>query len=338
MRRCLGWLCCLLLWQGMALADRVPLSARYGVGDRYMEVRLIGTVRLDRRDIDGVDLSELSGLAWDADEGLFYAVSDEGGLFHLRPEFEKGRLVGVHAVAGYPLRGHKGRPLRSEKRDAEGLALVKADNGIRGDTELMVSFEVWPRLRRYAPTGQWLGKVKLPRALKGRKHYDSLNHALETVAVHPRYGILTAPERPMKGAPQAQVRVYESTGEGWAFHRAPHPKASMVGMDVLSDGSLLVLERAYSSMLEPLVVYVRRVWLTPECRIAAGGLCHTQLLARFSSGEGWLLDNFEGLTRYGQDAFCMVSDDGRHWFQRTLLSCFRLEVRPTAPPTPADPR
>jgi len=328
MRHRLAWCLLVFLSAGTSRLGAVPLSTDYAPGDRYMGVQLLGTVRLERSEVKGLDLSELSGLAWDADEGLFYAVSDEGALFHLKPDFEAGRLTGLEAVAAYPLRDRKGRPLKGGRRDAEGLALRNGDNGVRGDAELLVSFEVRPRLRRYSPTGRRLGKIRLPAMLKDRRRYDTLNRALETVAIHPRYGVLTAPERPMKGAPKGEARLYSTSGKGWAFRRAAHPKASLVGMDVLSDGSLLVLERAYSSLFEPFIVYLRQLWLSPECEIGAGGLCHSRSIARFDSSEGWLIDNFEGLTRYGEDGVCIVSDDSRRWFQRTLLSCFRLNTSP----------
>src|SRR5512143_619940 len=76
-------------------AVAVPLSQRVTVGDRYMGIRLLGVLRLPQVAVNGLPLHELSGLAWDEDAGLLYAVSDKGLLFHLRPVFSDDRLSDV---------------------------------------------------------------------------------------------------------------------------------------------------------------------------------------------------------------------------------------------------
>jgi len=113
----------LLLALGLALSATVaahPLATPYRLtadvapGERYMGIRLLGTLELATRMIDGLPLVELSGLAWDADEGLLYAVSDRGWLFHLRPTFSDGRLRDVSVVAAFALRDSRGRKLRGK--------------------------------------------------------------------------------------------------------------------------------------------------------------------------------------------------------------------------------
>ncbi|HCB12317.1 MAG TPA: hypothetical protein DEP36_01915, partial [Gammaproteobacteria bacterium] len=47
----------------------------------------------------------------------------------------------------------------------------------------------------------------------------------------------------------------------------------------------------------------------------------------------WLLDNFEGLTRYQDQRFFMISDDNCSAWQSTLLVYFELlPARPAAAP------
>ncbi|OQW92898.1 MAG: hypothetical protein BWK79_13870, partial [Beggiatoa sp. IS2] len=64
---------------------QLDFSNQYAVGDTYMQVRLHGMLEIFNETVDGILLSELSGLAWDEDEEILYAVSDKGNLFHLRP-------------------------------------------------------------------------------------------------------------------------------------------------------------------------------------------------------------------------------------------------------------
>jgi len=52
--------------------------------------------------------------------------------------------------------------------------------------------------------------------------------------------------------------------------------------------------------------------------------CKTRDLAVFNSGEGWNIDNFEGLTHLGGNRYLMVSDDNKNPLQQTLLVMFEI--------------
>ncbi|HDN27334.1 MAG TPA: hypothetical protein ENG03_09615 [Thioploca sp.] len=124
----------------------VSFSEQHQTGDTYMEIRLRGTVELATGKINGIPLAELSGLAWDEDEGLLYAVSDGGSLFHLRPVITDNTLTNVKAVSAYWLLNQKGERLQSA--DSEGLAILNGNNGVAGDSELVISFEHPPKMAR----------------------------------------------------------------------------------------------------------------------------------------------------------------------------------------------
>jgi hypothetical protein len=47
-------------------------------------------------------------------------------------------------------------------------------------------------------------------------------------------------------------------------------------------------------------------------------------VARFDSGEGWVINNFEGLTRTQGNRFFMVSDNGGMQLLPTQLLYFEL--------------
>ena len=82
----------------------VALSEKIKIGDRVGKLRFLGMLELPDITQNGLRLSQLSGLAWDEDDGVLYAISDIGGLFHLHPEFQKGALVGLKLLKAMPLR------------------------------------------------------------------------------------------------------------------------------------------------------------------------------------------------------------------------------------------
>lgn len=319
----LWWLLALLLTtDGAAQPQAVPvtLSEDVAVGETFMGVRLLGALRLPSAPVAGLKPGGLSGLAWDEDEALLYAVSDDGKLFHLRPLFQDGVLHDARFVAAYRLRDGRGRPLRGLPADAEGLAISDGANGIRGDARLVVSFEAQPRIARYDPAGRWLGDLPLPTVLRNPHSYLNPNKALEAVTLHPRWGLLTAPELPLRGNPPGRLLIYHSDKAYWLYflHRAPG--SALVAMEALADGSLLTLERAFVSLTRPLAIALRRTRLpaTPN------GVLAVENVAVFDTSQGWFLDNFEGLTQHRDRRFFMISDDNRHLLQSTLLVYFEL--------------
>ncbi|MFO1429131.1 MAG: esterase-like activity of phytase family protein [Candidatus Competibacteraceae bacterium] len=308
-------------------AVAVPLSQRVAVGDRYMGIRLLGVLRLPQATVNGLPLRELSGLAWDEDAGLLYAVSDKGMLFHLRPVFSDDRLSDVELITAYPLQGTDGRPLRGAFADAEGLAIINGNNGIPGDSQLVISFEERVRIARYSPDGRWLQDEPLPSPLQNSSAYANPNLALESVTIDPQWGLLTAPERPLRGEAPGSVPIYAQNGRRWLYPLHSAPASSLVAMEALPDGSLLTLERAFVSLLRPFVISLRRTRL-----LADQTLLKVENVAVFDTSEGWLLDNFEGLTRQRGRRFLMVSDDNTNPLQSTLLVYFELLPEPGEKP------
>lgn len=305
-------------------ASPIALTDQASPGDVYAGIRLLGALRLAGAEINGLRLCGLSGLAWDEDAGLLYAISDTGNLFHLRPEFdEHGYLSGMRPVAAYPLRDVADAPVRTPFEDAEGLTLRHGENGVPGDAELLVSFEIKPRVVRYSPAGQWRGEEPLPAPLRDIRNYHNSNEALEAVTLHPRWGVLVGPEKPLRTDPAGQVRIFTRTGLFWNYPLSSADGSALVAMEALPDGSLLTLERAFVTPLRPLVISLRRTQPLPAPG-ADQAVLKVADVAVLDSSRGWLLDNFEGLTRYRDQRFFMVSDDNCNAWQTTLLVHFEL--------------
>jgi hypothetical protein len=316
-------------------ATPISLADQVGPGDAYAGIRFLGALRLASAEIDGLRLCGLSGLAWDEDAGLLYAISDEGRLFHLRPEFDgHGYLSGMRPVAAYPLRDGAGVPLRLPFNDSEGLAIRNSDNKRLDDTELVVSFEERPRVVRYSPTGQWRGEETLPPLLRDVHNYRDSNQALESVTLDPRWGVLVGSETPLRNDPDRQIRIFASNGRFWNYPLSNAPASALVDMVTLPDGGLLTLERAFVAPLRPLVISLRRTEPLPAPGTDQQTLLKVADVAVFDSSQGWLLDNFEGLTRYRGDRFFMVSDDNCNAWQTTLVGYFELKSATAAPGSP----
>ncbi len=301
-------------------APPMSLSDQFSPGDVYAGIRLLGALRLASTTIHGLRLCGLSGLAWDEDEGLLYAISDIGGLFHLRPQFNaQGHLTGMESVAAYPLRDPLDQPIRAPYDDAEGLTLRNSYNQQPGDSELLVSFEVKPRIVRYRPTGLWKGEERLPARLRDLRSYPNNNQALEAITLDAKEGILVGTEAPLRADPVGQVRIFRRDGQFWRYPLSNAASSALVAMEALPEGGLLTLERAFVAPLRPLVISLRRISLPPPDSEASLKVTD---VAIFDSSQGWLMDNFEGLTRYRDRQFFMISDDNCSAWQSTLLMHF----------------
>jgi hypothetical protein len=316
----------LLLASSGAVADEViPLKTRpVLLGDTVRapepaRLRPLGMLDLPDTKVNGLRLSQLSGLAWDEDDGVLYAISDKGALFHLRPQFRDDRLVGLDLLKAVPLRDAEGKPLKGRRADSEGLDILHGRNGRRGDAELVVSFERLPRIARFRPDGTWIGDYPLPAPLNDRKSYRSDNKMLESVCVDEKLGVLTMPELPLVGEREGTNRIYSLDGRSWTVSLLNKLRPSAV--ECLGNGRVLMLERDFGVIERS--VALRLATLSSE----GGSAASVETVAMLDSLEGYRLDNFEGLARHQGSRFFMVSDNNDLFVQRTLLLYFELIER-----------
>ena len=305
------------------IGEPFSISDKFKPGDEFMGVRLLGAVRIKAKKVKGEKPRELSGLAWDADENLLLAISDDGLIVHLRPDFEGDLLTGVKMTAIYPLLSADGQPLEERLRDAEGLVGRNMSNGIQGDSILYISFEETPRIDKYSMTGEYLDSLDLPAMLQARQNYAGDNQELEALTEHPQYGMITAPERPLRNSGTQFFSLYGVDGSIWHYPSLDHEHSALVGMDTMPNGNLLVLERRFASMFQPIVFALRELQLAhPEQHEAR----LVRDVIKFSSTDGWKIDNFESVTHHQNDRYFVISDDNESVFQKTLL--VYLQVNP----------
>jgi hypothetical protein len=307
----------LSLLAGSTRVDMAP----YGVDTkRYMKIEILDQRSLSWPNIDGHHFYGISDLAYDAKTKRLYMLGDQKGqLFVFRARFGKKieELVPLYAVS---LRHKNGKAFRSWERDSEGMTLDR-----RGRP--LVSFEGINRIARFDKHGKMLKRYRLPAPLRNIKHYRGKNKSLESLALHPKYGILTAAEWPLKRHGPKEQTIYSLSGREWHFKAEPDKGSAVVAIEVMDDGNVLVLERAFSGLSYPVVITLKKLYLD-RCHTKRKSKkryrCKTEVLAKFSSADGWHVDNFEGLARVGRNRYVMVSDNNDNFFQRTLLVYFKV--------------
>lgn len=289
-------------------------------GETFMGIQLLGSLKLAKDRVNGLNARELSGLAWDEDEQILYAVSDDGYLIHLSPIFKNEFLSGVDLINAFPLRDAKSNILEGEASDAESLAILNSNNGIQGDSILAISLEFPPRIQKYRPNGYFISEIYIPEYLSKQSYYSDHDSTLDALAYHSEYGFLTAPQRPLKNSEAGVFTIYSTEGEKWNYAPLNNNDSVTLGLEVLPNGNLLVLERVHSSVFKPTVYALRNLQLNH----INGDTNKIEEIVHFNSREGWLIDNFESITKHKDNKYFMVSDDNENAFQKTLLIYFKI--------------
>jgi hypothetical protein len=265
----------------------------------------------------GQRVRELSGLAWDKDENVLYAISDRGRVHHFTVRIDGGRIAALRRTFSAELASPAGA---RQRVNAEGLDVVNAANGRASDTELLVAIEDGPVLARYTPRGDYLGSLKLPDALLDAGSYQGKNERLESAAAHPRYGVLTAPEAPLRSRSDEVHTIFAMDGGEWSFATFQAKRSSLKAMEALPDGSLLILERTRDEKGGDPHARLRHVDL-PNC--ADGTACS---VTEVSPSGDVPPGNYEGLARISDDLFLMVSDQTGGDDVPARLVLFRLRA------------
>ena len=299
----------------------VPLADNIKIGDRVDRIRFLGMLQLPNPVVDKMRFSQLSGLAWDDDDGILYALSDKGFLFHLQPVFRNGALTGLKLLKAVHLRElGSDKPLKWLRADSEGLEVLRGRNGHKGDAELLISFERFPRIVRYRPDGYAIEEYPLPAPLDDAKIYQDPNKMLESVCQDPRLGILTVPELPLKNERQGYTHIFGLGGKSWLY---PLPTRNRItDMDCLGRERVMLLESNIENILGRLTVSLKIVTL-PENPAPADPV-QVETLVTFDTEKGHQIDNFEGLAHQRGNRFFMVSDDNDLFIQRSLLMYFEV--------------
>jgi len=297
-----------------------------GLDSTNLKFKLLDSVALKSVKTNMLPTVELSGLALDKDENILYSISDEGVLYHLKLTVKNKKIDKLKVSYATRLKDKKGRPLRKGLKDSEGLSLINANNGKKGDTKLIISFEGKPRVARFTTKGFLLADLALPKKISNLANYRKPNKSLESVVNHSKYGVLTASEYPLKHNKKKAQSVYAtskfSTTKAWHFPASKAKNSAITDMEVLPNGDLLILERAYSNPFNPIVINLSQLKLN-SCNKKQH--CKIENIFSLSSADGWRLDNFEGLSHIKDKQYLMVSDNNKNPLQETLFVLFEMK-------------
>lgn len=298
-------------------------SAAHGGTPTAPVAEILDSVSVPAASNDGSEISELSGLAWDEDEQLLYAVSDGGSIVHFRILVKDGKLAKVEPVLVAPLEEFEGSLLKLtwSLSNAEAALTRNSINGKRGDTELVVALEDGPAIARFTPAGQFIAEIVLPPPLGDAAVYANSNKRLESVSEIPGKGIITAPETPLRGGPQDIHTIYGSKGASWKFKTFQPRNSAIKDIYYEPGGRLLVLERTRDDAGENTELHLRLVDIG-GC--STGGLCAvTEVVA---SDPDRLKLAFEGMTRIADGLYLLVSDEVASSTGGGQLLLFRLAL------------
>jgi len=308
MKKLLALLPIFLLLNGCTISNSLVYA---GNGSpKTMSIRILDQTSIAYAPKKGLPFSEISDLAYDAQHHKLYMVGDKGYFYTFDAKFgTKIEKLNYRSAFKINEKSKHGR------YDSEGLT---HDN----QGELYISFEGKPRISTMSKHG-YLGKnLKLTQKLQNKKHYRSRNKIFEALAWHPKYGILTAAELPLRGKTEKQQSIYALNGTVWNFQAQKHKNSAVTAIEVMDDGNLLILERAYSGLTNPFVITLKKLYLDKCDQHRA---CQTKVLAEFNSYEGWGVNNYEGLAHIGKNRYLMVSDDNNQSLLRTVLVYFEVK-------------
>jgi hypothetical protein len=300
-----------LLFGSVSSTDITPM----GVKSDYMGIEILDQKKLSFGRIGDYGFSEISDLAYHRGKKILYMVSDEGVVFVFGATFGD-KITQLTPQKAIKLLKSNGKEFRNYQRDTEGATLDSLKR-------LILSFEGQPKIARFGENGKEQTTYKIPYKLSQTQFLRHKNKGLEALAYHPTYGLIFATEYPIKRDNKKIQTLYSSNGYEWKFKASNVQNAAVSAIEVMDDGNILVLERAYNGLFAPFVVVLKKVYINRQCHQKR--LCKDEVLAVLDNSKGWSLDNFEGLTKVAPNRYLMVSDDGDNFYQDTLLIYFRVK-------------
>jgi hypothetical protein len=266
------------------------------------KVKILDSKEFKFGKIDGIKITELSDLAYH--DGILYGVSDQGFFYKFALDIKNKKIQDIKPLKGMKLKNKRGKTLKRSKRDAEGLCYV--------DGKFLISFERRPRVEYFNHHAKKIKKAKIGKKLLNLDNYISKNKALEAVTYSKKYGVVTAPELPLKKRKKSKHTIYTKI-KNFKFNAA----GSITAFEFIDDDKILVLMREYSFFKR----YLKITLLSVD--FSNGDV---DILLKMDSQKGWNVDNFEGLTKVGDNLYLMVSDDNESMFQKTLFVLFELKI------------
>ena len=256
-----------------------------------------------------IPFSEISDLTYNKKSHKLYMIGDKGYFYTFNAEF-KETIKSLKYLNAYKINEKK----RAKRYDTEGLT---HDN--KG--KLYISFEGKPRISSISKKGYLKKNYKLTKELKKRKNYEGRNKIFEAVAWHKKYGLLTVAEYPLHNKNTTQQTLYSLKGKKWHFKAEKYKNSAVTAIEVMDDNHLLILERAFTGVFEPMHITLKKLYLN-KCNKKRQ--CKSEVLTTFTGQVGINVNNYEGLAKVGKNRYLMVSDNNNKAILSTKLIYFKV--------------
>ena len=281
----------------------------------YMGIKILDSKVLESSRVYGLKFCEISDIVYDEGSDILYALSDKGRMFKCHITIKEGKITDFKLLSAQALRGEDGRKFFGKMRDSEGMALK--------GKHLYISFERKPRIIKYSKKMNFRKSLKLPKPLRKIKHYQGENRALEALCYDKKRGFITAAEYPLKSQKggYGYHDIYNLDGVLCRIKR--QKGVGITELESMSDGNLLMLQRKFALRSFSFETTLSKIYLDE----VKDGECRMDILAWMSSKQGWKIDNFEGLTRYHDTYYLMISDDNNNPLEKTILTLFELKEK-----------
>lgn len=249
----------------------------------------------------GIKFSELSGIEYK--NGRVYGISDKGYLYHMSINLKNDRINSLSLDKAIKVKSSQ----KKSKIDTEGI--------IFRDDYFYISFEREPKVEKISLNGKSIKIQKIDKELKKLKNYQDANKGLEAIAYSQKYGIITAPEVPLKNK-TGFVHILYAKDKAWSV---PY-KAPLSSMAFMGKNKLLLIQRDFNKKTFKAKVFLTQV----DLKKCIFDVCSSDVLLTMNSKKGWNIDNFEGLAKVNKNRFLMISDNNDNPKQKTLLVLFEV--------------
>ncbi len=274
--------------------------------NRFMGITILDSKELKFKKYKGFNVEELSALA--STRKKLYALDDKGKLYTFKIKIKNDKIKKLKLRNLVKLKDKNGNKLSRENRDSEGMVLVNGG--------LLISFEKNPRVEVYSLSGKNTATLKINKKLRDIDNYHSDNTALEALAYSYKYGLLTAPEAPLKNKNLSYHTLYAKK-KSWKFRSY----GNITALEFINSDEILIMQRSFNHFSRSREIVLSSINLS-ECDQKS--LCKVKILAKMNSKDGWKIDNFEGLTKIDKNRYLIVSDDNGSFLQKTLLVLFKI--------------
>jgi hypothetical protein len=274
------------------------------------KITILDEISLYYKDKNGIPFSEISDIAFNKINHQLFMVGDKGYLYRFSANFGK-KIENLKYIDAFRLKSSKKR----KGFDSEGLTY-------NNEKELLISFERKAKISKISTKGIIGVNYRLPKKLRKRSAYRSKNKMFEALAFHPEYGILTVAEYPIKKHKKRNQTIYSLHGKEWHFKTEKYKNSAVTAIEVMDDNNILVLERAYSGISNPLMITLKKIYID---KCDKRNRCKSEVLASFDTFKTLAVANFEGLAKVGKNRFVMISDNQNNSFLQTLLIYFKVE-------------